>query len=271
MTDEWEFWNKSLQGEKQSIHEEEPKSGFYRYFHRKIGKWKAVAIWKKQDGSIFCTTNGYKNDPIEIWPYCCRFPVSHEDYLHAKNNDWLFKDEPNVDHSNESSTKDCKDQIKDYITIIDNTLENSTLSKSDIDLLSICAKNINRRSSDLKNIMNKECNEIRLGLHDIRRKYISTIEDSDEYCRKVVAKVEEYLISNNLQSAGRTGEKIHLKKVYRRKITDIRSLLDSIYEKYIQANDKEEITDALLYLTSTVFKKEDPKGIISIEYKKASM
>lgn len=269
MKDEWEFWNKSLQGEKQSIHEGEPKSGFYRYLNKK--KWKAVAIWKKQDSEVICAVNGEHADPLEVWTFCCSNPISHGFYLEAKNNDWNFRDDPVLDNTHAETSKEYKEQIKEYMQMIDMRMDSEKIDKADIDYLAVCAKNINRRIGDLKEICSKETWALKEEISNINKKYKDIIDEADEYCDKVVSKVEEYLINNNLKSAGRTGEKIYLRKSYKRQITSVKDLLDNVREKYEQANDNEEITDAILSLASKLFEKEDPKGIISIEYKKASL
>jgi hypothetical protein len=60
------------------IHDGDPRPGFYRK-RNKAGKDDAVAIWNDETG-IIALVNGEPADPVDIWTYVARWPISHEQY-----------------------------------------------------------------------------------------------------------------------------------------------------------------------------------------------
>ena len=92
MTDQYEFWRRTLAGHKMPMSEGNPQAGFYRLKERG-GSDSAVAYWRA-DGStdLNCLLNGKllpAQKGVDLWTYCCDKPVSHADYEHRiKQGRW---------------------------------------------------------------------------------------------------------------------------------------------------------------------------------------
>lgn len=99
----WLWWQNALDGDVGQI-TTTPEQGFYRmreYQGRdqktgrsKLGRWLPVAIWydaAKQQWR--CQIDGQNAHADETWTFCCRNPVSHEDYERVRGGgEWA--DEP---------------------------------------------------------------------------------------------------------------------------------------------------------------------------------
>lgn len=79
MTDQWDFWRRSIAGEMLPIHADQPQSGYYKMRKHKGGPWVPVAMWQK-DGSMIALKERRDNrvDPVEIWTYCAGNAVTKE-------------------------------------------------------------------------------------------------------------------------------------------------------------------------------------------------
>lgn len=80
---DYHWYYAALAGNFGPIHENEPHCGFYRRKASKKGEpiaWQEVAIWREDDGGLVCTVGNKPVDPIEVWTWVCRHPVSWEDY-----------------------------------------------------------------------------------------------------------------------------------------------------------------------------------------------
>lgn len=60
------------------VHDGDPRPGFYRK-RNKDGKDIAVAIWSDERGMVALADND-PVDPVDIWTFCARWPISHEQY-----------------------------------------------------------------------------------------------------------------------------------------------------------------------------------------------
>lgn len=70
-----------------------PEAGYYEMRSRKDGPWQPVHIWfgpsKDPATGEECDRSpcwqalqaGVSVDALEIWPYCCARPISHEQYV----------------------------------------------------------------------------------------------------------------------------------------------------------------------------------------------
>ena len=80
------FWQNALAGREQPVHESEPHEGFW-YKRQKTGPRLPVATWWDGGGTLVAKV-GFADapkmaDPIELWTWICRTPVSEEDYRAA--------------------------------------------------------------------------------------------------------------------------------------------------------------------------------------------
>ncbi|RJP45479.1 hypothetical protein C4587_00865 [Candidatus Parcubacteria bacterium] len=84
MSDIWEFWRRSLLGEKPETTPGTPHAGFYR-----DRSSRAVAIWKDGEQWVCSVTSGYcprhKDEIDELFGFVCRAPITRELFMHIKN------------------------------------------------------------------------------------------------------------------------------------------------------------------------------------------
>jgi hypothetical protein len=73
-----------------------PEQGFYRMRFNATKPWLPVAIWKDEDDNWIALRSGRKVDPLEVWNYCCRHPVTSEAYEQALSGEGWKDDEPTV-------------------------------------------------------------------------------------------------------------------------------------------------------------------------------
>lgn len=85
----YDFWSRSVAGERVPRNEEDPQCGFYRMRKVRGGPWVAVEIWLEQqiddetgelvaDEKLRAIQNGEPVNPAFIWTYCR--PIRAEEY-----------------------------------------------------------------------------------------------------------------------------------------------------------------------------------------------
>lgn len=122
--DRYDFWRRALAGERVGtdlpIHEGEPQPGFYRKRTGKAKGYVPVALWE-QDGKIVGVANLEVIDPVEVWTYCCRAPITEKQYWDRVNTGkWHDEDEavaasiapPPAGHNQADKVDSLKDQIE---------------------------------------------------------------------------------------------------------------------------------------------------------------
>lgn len=75
--DAYQGWRDLLAGREVAISEDRPLPGYYRLKDR-----RPVAIWPK-DGELVCRVADEMQDPLKVWTWCARWPVTKEDAKHA--------------------------------------------------------------------------------------------------------------------------------------------------------------------------------------------
>lgn len=75
----FEHWQKNLAGEKPEIHENEPQCGFYKMRYPKDGPWLPVAIFMHAEKGMICRVGPQERDPVSVWTWCAKHPVSKDD------------------------------------------------------------------------------------------------------------------------------------------------------------------------------------------------
>jgi hypothetical protein len=102
LTDQWQFYNAALAGNPQPITGDmPPQSGFYRsrYKDRETGaiSWEACAIWRDDNGALFCSRTIGKDlteesEILRLWMFCAKYPVSYDDYIAVtEGKPWPFE------------------------------------------------------------------------------------------------------------------------------------------------------------------------------------
>lgn len=122
VTDPWSWWRNALTGVFDTIHADEPKTGFYRSrrkdkqsgqvtFHR-------VAYWYKEDGTLACQVDGKPVDDLrarEMWPYVSQRPITYEVFDAVRNGQpWPDLNEAVIGH-NKAPVEDTVEAIQERI------------------------------------------------------------------------------------------------------------------------------------------------------------
>lgn len=86
--DEFQNWRDALAGKDVALNADTPHSGYYKMRASKDGPYVPVAIWTK-DGKQIARVADRVRDPLEIWTYVAKNPVSKEAAKHAfENGTW---------------------------------------------------------------------------------------------------------------------------------------------------------------------------------------
>jgi hypothetical protein len=80
--DEFQNWRDALAGKDTALHADVPHSGYYKLRKGKDSPWQPVAIWRK-DGELVCRVGGEMRDPLDVWTWAAKTPVSQDDAKHA--------------------------------------------------------------------------------------------------------------------------------------------------------------------------------------------
>lgn len=112
MSDQFQWWREALKGNAGAIHEDQPKSGYFK-LKDKAGTWQPVAIWEK-DGALVCRVAGETRDPMVIWTWCAKHPVSKEDARHAFDTGSWPGDVPQI--GDNSGTLTLTEEIADTVS-----------------------------------------------------------------------------------------------------------------------------------------------------------
>jgi len=83
--DAYAFWKDALVGNPVTIHESEPRPGYYRMRRGKGQPWVPVGIWyPSADEPLVADVGGEEVLEMDricaIWTYCCRYPITYELY-----------------------------------------------------------------------------------------------------------------------------------------------------------------------------------------------
>ena len=96
MTDDYANWRLALAGEKPAMHVDDPWCGYFKMRDRRGLALKnlpakrpfiACAIWRDENG-VLMAERAKSPVPVEwVWPYCARYPISHEAYVYWHQNE----------------------------------------------------------------------------------------------------------------------------------------------------------------------------------------
>lgn len=71
---------------------DDPVEGFFRVRYNKQKPWEPVHIWR-EDAQWFAKRGDELVDAWEVWNWCCRYPISVEEYDHVRaGNNWSRED-----------------------------------------------------------------------------------------------------------------------------------------------------------------------------------
>lgn len=113
MSDQYAWWREALKGNAGEIHEDQPRSGYFKLRQVKDGPWVPVAIWEK-DGQLVCRVGGEQRDPAEVWIRCAKNPVEKEAAKHAFEHGSWPGDVPSI--GNNSGTLSLPEEINDAVS-----------------------------------------------------------------------------------------------------------------------------------------------------------
>lgn len=112
------YWHEALKGNFGPVHEGDYQYGFFRKRVSRGGTFVPVAIWGGQDGTI-CLVDNRAADPIEVWGYCCQYPVTEEQYRQrVASGRWHDEDEAvnsSLAHAAENESGDPAAVLADQI------------------------------------------------------------------------------------------------------------------------------------------------------------
>ena len=111
MTDDFQNWRDALAGKEAALHADLPNPGYYKLRNGKDGPWLPVAIWRK-DGSLVCRVACEMRDPLDVWTWAAKNPVSKDDAKHAfENGTWPG----DVAIGHNSGDMSLEDEIRDAV------------------------------------------------------------------------------------------------------------------------------------------------------------
>lgn len=97
MGDIYQNWRDRLAGKDVPTHADHPEPGRYKMRRGRDGEWLPVAIGPDGDGSIKAVVNGCEADPLEIWTWAAKNPVSQDAYkFRIANGHWPDEPKPAV-------------------------------------------------------------------------------------------------------------------------------------------------------------------------------
>jgi len=110
--DEFQNRRDALAGNATALHADIPNPGYYKVRAGKDGPWQPVAIWRK-DGNLVCRVAGEMKDPLAVWTWAAKNPVSKEAAKHAFEHGTWPGDVPMPGHN--SGTLSLPEEIDDAV------------------------------------------------------------------------------------------------------------------------------------------------------------
>lgn len=117
MSDQYAWWRAALEdssriGKILPVHEGDPQPGFYRKRKHKDGPFIPVAIWMDDSGHMLAQIDGQPGDAVDIWTWCCREPVSYDDYKgYMDGKGWPDEAPPTAGHNQPPESDDPHENL----------------------------------------------------------------------------------------------------------------------------------------------------------------
>lgn len=95
MSDPFAWWRDALAGKSPPVHSD-PECGYFKVRDRRgLNKakapikrpWVVCAIWRDEAGELKAELAGTETAPDRIWPYCAKYPITHETYAYWHTNE----------------------------------------------------------------------------------------------------------------------------------------------------------------------------------------
>ncbi|WEX10331.1 hypothetical protein [Chelativorans sp. AA-79] len=160
MADQWAYWRKALemgggrelrrdQIEQLAPSESDPQSGFYRRRQHKDGPYLPVAIWRGEDGALFCLDG---DRPVEagkineVWVWSLKWPISEELYRSvAAGGAWPDEPPAPIGHNQQKTGDPCEDLRAEFMAeaeLANEFLKKPVQSQEQADKIAVWAKKI---------------------------------------------------------------------------------------------------------------------------------
>lgn len=95
MADIYQNWRDRLAGKDVPVVEDRPDPGRYKMRRHRDAPWLPVAIGRDPDGNIVALVDGKVEDPLKIWTWCAKNPVSADAYnARIKDGHWPDESKP---------------------------------------------------------------------------------------------------------------------------------------------------------------------------------
>jgi hypothetical protein len=202
MIDRWSWWRQALSypsqiGKTLLVSPSEPEVGFYR-MRRKDGQWEPVGIWLDDDHQLVAFRSNRPVDPIEIWTWCLRYPISREAYVQATEGGG-FDDEPPPPRGHNLAASDPLDALKQElageIEQASEFLQQGVASQADADRLGIWARRIADivKRAEHQRVIEKEPH-LQAG-RAVDDKFRPVIDGGKEFAGKLKKALEPFLLA----------------------------------------------------------------------------
>ena len=183
MTDVWQWWRDALAGKAPTIDADSPQCGFFKMRDGKDGPYVPVMI-RMDGGTMRCRVADNSDvDPLTVWTWCAKRPISKEDAKHAFETGSFPGDAPAAPATIGDNSGDLSlvEQLGEYVA---RSLE--WLKSAQITDKKTADQAANRRAEILKQAkaVEKEY-EVKAAPHDealaaLKAEYKPTLKNADE-------------------------------------------------------------------------------------------
>jgi hypothetical protein len=147
VSDIYQTWRDRLAGMGVPIHDGQPEPGRYKMRMKSHGEWLPVAIGPDADGNLVAIVDGKPSDPIKIWVWCSKHPVTQDAYkFRVANGHWPDEPKPVV---RQNMPADPFEALR--VEMLDKVQQANHLLKVDIDTQEKCdlARNMQAQLLDI--------------------------------------------------------------------------------------------------------------------------
>jgi hypothetical protein len=245
--DPWLFWKRAIQAPgligtyELPLFVDAPEIGFYRLFDKRLDRWAPVAFFFDDAALLCCQVDGRLVEPLkmgDIWHRCCRHPISYAAYQDAIAGNG-FADEPPAPALGHNLSTDLREQLLlefEAEQEIARDLMAKDLSQDIADQIAIMTKRLSglRQRADLEHTKEKRPH-LEAGREvDDRWRFRDGVTETVTLLKK---HLQPWLDSHE-PSAGRTGAKVSLRRVYVGEIVNAELFFGAV-------KDRPEVREAL--------------------------
>lgn len=204
MIDRWTWWRKALAnpaeiGRSLPVHDGDAQVGYYRA-RSKDGAWEPVAIWVADGGDLVALRNGREVRPDSIWTFCCRHPVTYEQYTDAMAAG-RFDDEPpeapGVGHNSGDldAFEAMRQELAGEAEMAEDFLKQEVKTAAQADKCAVWAKRIADLSKRADNERKVEKEPHLQASRAVDDRWRDVIDGSKDLSAKLKKHIEPYLIA----------------------------------------------------------------------------